>query len=197
VPHAHSWLLVVVSTGGSSTLRVYAWRRLRSLGALYLQNSVCLLPRRPETERAVSRLAARLQSEGGSCRSLAMSFAEADEEREIVASFSAERSDEYAEIVSRAPAFLEEIAMERGRGRATYTEMEESEADLERLRKWLGRVRARDYFDAEGRAEAEAAVARCAEALARFEAEALAAEQPDSEPSRESEGGRHLRAVDD
>jgi ChrB-like protein len=196
VPHAHSWLLVVVSTGGSSTLRVYAWRRLRSLGALYLQSSVCLLPRRPETERAVSRLAARLQSEGGECRTLVISFDDDGEEREIVAAFSAERSDEYAEICSRTPAFLEEIAMERARGRATYTEMEESEADLERLRKWLGRVRVRDYFDADGRAEAEAAVERCTEALAQFETEALAAEQPEGEP-REAGGGRHLRAVDD
>jgi hypothetical protein len=74
--------------------------------------------------------------------------------------------------------------------------MEESEADLERLRKWLSRVRARDYFDADGRAEAEAAVAACAEALAQFEAEALAAEQPESEPEGKAEGGRRLRAVD-
>jgi hypothetical protein len=188
------WLLVVVSTGGSSTLRVYAWRRLRSLGALYLQNSVCLLPERAETTRAVARLAARLRSEGGACRSMTISFAAAAEEEEIVTSISAERSDEYAEICSRTPAFLDEIAMERGRGRATYTEMEESEADLERLRKWLGRVRARDYFNAEGRAEAEAAVARCAEALAQFEAEALAAEQPESEG--QSESSRRLRAVE-
>ncbi|HEY1369292.1 MAG TPA: Chromate resistance protein ChrB [Gaiellaceae bacterium] len=191
-----AWLLVVVSTGGSSTLRVYAWRRLRSLGALYLQNSVCLLPQRAETERAVARLASRLRSEGGSCRSMTIAMTDANEEQDIVAAFSAERSDEYAEICSRTPAFLEEISLERGRGRATYTEMEESEADLERLRKWLSRVRARDYFDADGRAEAEAAVAGCAEALAQFEAEALAAEQPESEPEGKAEGGRRLRAVD-
>jgi hypothetical protein len=197
LPHAHTWLLVVVSTGGSSTLRVYAWRRLRSLGALYLQSSVCLLPQRTETERAVARLAARLGSEGGACRTLVISFTDEEEEREIVAAFSAERSDEYGEICSRTPAFLEEIAMERGRGRATYTEMEESEADLERLRKWLARVRARDYFDADGRAEAEAAVERCADALGQFEADALAAEQPEAEPPGGAETSRRLRAVDD
>lgn len=192
------WLLVVVSTGGSSTLRVHAWRRLRSLGALYLQNSVCLLPQRPETTRAVARLLDRVRREGGEGRALAISLAEAEEERRIVAAFSAERSDEYREICSRTPAFLEEIAMERRRGRATYTEIEESEADLQRLRTWLERVQARDYFGAEGRAEAEAAVERCAEAFAQFELEALAAEQPEADAT----GGRrdtrrHLRAVDD
>ena len=43
---ARDWLLITVSTpgGGSSTLRVYAWRTLRRLGAHYLQQSVCVLP---------------------------------------------------------------------------------------------------------------------------------------------------------
>jgi hypothetical protein len=193
-----TWLLVVVSTGGSSTLRVHAWRRLRSLGALYLQNSVCLLPQRSETTRAVARLLDRVQREGGEGQALAISLAETAEERRIVAAFSAERSDEYREICSRTPAFLEEIAMERRRGRATYTEIEESEADLQRLRTWLERVQARDYFGADGRAEAEVAVERCGEALAEFEMEALAAEQPETDAPRGQERARrHLHAVDE
>ena len=51
---AHDWLLISVSTpgGGSSTLRVYAWRNLRRLGAHYLQQSVCVLPATPKTARA-------------------------------------------------------------------------------------------------------------------------------------------------
>jgi hypothetical protein len=76
---------------------------------------------------------------------------------------------------------LAELDQERARGRVTYAEVEESEADLERFRSWLDRIRARDYFDAPGRTEAQAAVERCAAALAAFEAEALAAEAP--EPS--------------
>lgn len=178
-PAAQRWLLVIVSTPGSSTLRVHAWRKLRSLGALYLQNSVALLPERAETARAVARLCDRLRRSGSEGRLLPIAITDAQEERAVIAQFSAERSDEYAEIVSRVPAFLEEIAYERKRGRATYAEVEESEADLERLRKWFARVKARDYFDAPGRVEAEQAVERCAAELAAFEAEALAAELPD------------------
>jgi hypothetical protein len=188
------WLLVTVSTGGSSTLRVHVWRKLRSLGALYLQNSVALLPDNPETGRAVARLADRIRRSGGESRLLPIAITDPDEERAVIAQFNAERSDEYNEIVSRVPAFLEEIAYERGRGRATYAEVEESEADLERLQKWLTRVRARDYLDAPGRVEAEQAVERCAAELAAFEAEALAAELPsEAAPSP----ARRLRAVDD
>jgi hypothetical protein len=186
------WLLLTVSTAGSSTLRVHAWRKLRSLGALYLQNSVALLPERPETRRAAAKLLERLRRSGGEARLLPIAITDPIEERAVIAQFSAERSDEYGEIVSRVPAFLEEIAYERRRGRATYAEVEESEADLERLQKWLARVRARDYFDAPGRTEAEQAVERCVAELAEFEAEALAAELPvEAEPA----APRRLRAV--
>jgi hypothetical protein len=176
---AQRWLLVTVSTAASSTLRVHAWRKLRSLGALYLQNSVVLLPGRPETARAVARLLDRLRRSGGDGRSLSITLTDPGEERQVIAQLSAERSDEYQEVVSRVPAFLEEIAYERKRGRATYAEVEESEADLERLRKWFARVTARDYFGAPGRAEAEEAIERCAAELAAFEAEAFAAELPE------------------
>lgn len=191
------WLLVAVSTGSSSTLRVHAWRRLRSLGALYLQNSVCLLPALPETSRAVARLADRVRREGGDARVITIGLDDAAEEQSVIGEFSAERTDEYNEVCSRVPAFLEEIAMERRRGRATYAEVEESEADLERLRKWLRRVEARDYFGAEGRAAAEQAVERCAEALAEFEAEALAAElQAEKVPEEATTKPKRLRAVE-
>jgi hypothetical protein len=120
-----------------------------------------------------------LRRSGGDGRSLSITLTDSNEEGQVIAQLSAERSDEYQEIVSRVPAFLEEIAYERKRQRATYAEVEESEADLERLHKWFARVRARDYFDAPGRAEAEQAIERCAAELAAFEAEALAAELPE------------------
>jgi ChrB-like protein len=190
---AERWLLVTVSTAGSSTLRVHAWRKLRSLGALYLQNSVALVPARPQTARALAKLLDRLGRSGGEGRALPIAITDRNQERRLIEQFAAERSDEYGEIVSRVPAFLEEIALERRRGRASYGEVEESEADLERLQKWLDRVRARDYFDASGRGEAEAAVERCARELAAFAAEALATELPgESTPA----SARRLRAVD-
>jgi len=190
------WLLVIVSTAGaSSTLRVHVWRRLRSLGGLYLQQAVCLLPERPETTRAVTRLLARVRHEGGEGRVIRISISGQDEENAIIAEFQQERADEYREVVSRTPAFLQEIETERAMGRATYTEVEESDADLERLRTWLRRIRARDYFGAPEAEQARAAVERCAGALAAFEAEALAAEAPEPGTSAKPRAGRRLRAI--
>jgi hypothetical protein len=188
------WLLITVSTprGGSSTLRVYAWRNLRSLGAHYLQQSVCLLPATPKTTRAVARLVTRLRAEGGQGEMLRIGLTDPAQEAAIVDAFQRERTDEYREVVERTREFHEELQRERRRGRATYTELEESDADLARHQKWLAAIRARDYFDAPGGGEAAAAVTSCEEALARFESEALSAELDASEAG----GAPRLRAVD-
>jgi hypothetical protein len=191
---SRDWLLVTVSTprGGSSTLRVYAWRNLRSLGAHYLQQSVCLLPATPKTERAAARLVTRLRAEGGHGEMLRIRLTDSKQEAAVVDAIQRERTDEYREVVERTRQFHEELQFERRRGRATYTELEESDADLARHQKWLAAIRARDYFEAPGGQEAAAAVASCEEALARFESEALSAELDES--TQYSQPG--LRAVE-
>ena len=175
---ARNWLLIAVSTprDGNSTLRVYAWRKLRGLGAHYLQQSVCLLPATPKTTRAVTRLVTRLRAEGGQGDMLRIRLTDADQEAAVIDAIRRERTDEYGEVVERTRQFHEELQLERRRGRATYTEFEESDADLARHQKWLAAIRARDYFDAPGAEEAAAAVDACEEALARFESDAVSAE---------------------
>ena len=192
---ARDWLLISVSTpgGSSSTLRVYAWRNLRRLGAHYLQQSVCVLPTTTKTTRAATRLVTRLRAEGGQGRMFRIQLTDARQEAAIIDAIQREREDEYRELVESTQKFHEELQLERGRGRATYTELEESDADLARHKKWLAAIRARDYFDAPGGDEAAAAVASCEEALARFESEALAAELDESQ----SEARPALRAVDE
>jgi hypothetical protein len=175
---ARNWLLITVSAPGgqSSTLRVYAWRNLRSLGAHYLQQSVCLLPAPAKTRRAATRVVARLRTEGGQGEVLRIAITDTGQEAALVDGFQRERTDEYRELIETTGQFHEELAHERRRGRATYTELEESDAELARLQRWLAAIQARDYFDAPGAGDADAAVAACEQALAEFESEALSAE---------------------
>jgi hypothetical protein len=188
------WLLITVSTppGGTSTLRVYAWRKLRSLGAHYLQQSVCLLPATPKTTRAATRLVTRLREEGGHGEMFRIGLSDPQQEAGVIDAIQVERADEYHELVQSTRQFHEELRLERRRGRACYTELEESDADLARYQRWLAAIRARDYFDAPGGEEAAAAVASCEEALARFESEALSAELGEPTP----DGRPGLRAVE-
>ena len=178
------------SAGAPDSLRVAIWRKLRSLGVLYVQQSVCVVPARPAVRREIRRLVDRVESNGGSARALTIRFDDPDEEAQIVAELRAARDGEYGEVLERVPAFLDELRSERERDRATYEEVEESEADLERFRAWLAKIDRRDYFGASRRAEAHDAVERCTMALEAFESEAFARE---TRPVAE----RRLRAVGD
>jgi hypothetical protein len=186
------WLLLSISTGRDASLRVFAWRKLRKLGAVYLHQSVCLLPNLPRIAKAIDPVVARIRSQGGRVRILPVALHDHDHEA-LAAEQRDERDDEYNEVVDRVPQFLDEIELETARGRANYAEVEESEADLERFEKWLASIADRDYFQAPRGADARLAVQRCREALAAFEALALAADSDDSGAA----GRANLTVVDD
>lgn len=179
-------------TGGAAALRVFVWRKLRSLGALYVQQSVCLLPARPEVVQQVQRLVNRVRHQGGSARVLRMELTEPTEERGVLDEFNAARDAEYAELLERIPALRQELAAERAKGRASYAEVEESEADLNRFQVWLAKIAARDYFAAPMGPAATVAVDEAAADLAAFEQTALSAELP---AAPEPAGARRLRVV--
>jgi hypothetical protein len=184
------WVLLSITTGKESSLRVFVWRQLRKLGAVYLHQSVCLLPDRPNVRARLRPIVSRVRSQGGQARLLTISV-DGDDHHALVAEQQGDRDTEYAEVVERAPQLLAELALETARGRATYSEVEESEADLERFERWLSAIADRDYFEAAGGAAARQAVQECRDALAAFEAAALAADTADSVESLPS-----LRIVD-
>ena len=194
-------MLVSASTAGASAAtRVRVWRKLRSLGALYLQQSVCLLPAREPVRRQVQRLLASVRADGGTARSLTVTVDDATEYAGLVADFNADRDAEYTEVIERAPELLAELEKETARGRAIYAEVEESEADLDRFEKWLAKIAARDYFAASGGPAARQAVDQCRAALAAFEDAALAAQAGgDHAPAAQAPhlpGPARLRAAD-
>ncbi len=62
------WLLLVyrVPTEPASR-RVAIWRDLKRLGALYLQQCVCILPRREEVREELERIVAKIPALEGEC----------------------------------------------------------------------------------------------------------------------------------
>ena len=111
---------------------------------------VCLLPAPPKTTRAAARVVTRLRAEGGHGEMLRTRLTDSKQEAAVIDAIQRERTDEYRELVESTRQFHEELQLERRRGRATYTELEESDVDLARYQKWLAAIRARDYFDAPG-----------------------------------------------
>jgi hypothetical protein len=175
IPDRVGWLLLVYRVPSEPTrLRATVWRRLKSLGAVYLQNSAAALPATPATERAMRKLRHDITDMGGSAQLLECVALVG--EAEIVDSFQRARNDEYEEIDDRCEDFLRQVQKEHDAEHFTYAELEENEVDLAKLRSWLAKVVERDAFAASGRRTTEEWLVRCDAALEGYAAEVYAHE---------------------
>jgi hypothetical protein len=181
------WLLLVYRIkAGSSAQRTYVWRQLRQLGAVYLQQAVAVLPDRPEIRSGLDQLGERIRRAGGEASLLETTSPTAAWEAELVARFDAARAAEYDEIVESVERFEDEIRRETRKKRFRFAELEESEADWEKLSRWWERLVERDFFGAAGRTAAEETLARGRSLLDDFTREVYRAEGLDADPA----GGR-------
>ena len=66
MPRGDGWLLLVYRVPSEPTrLRSTVWRRLKSLGAIYLQNSAAALPASVTAERALRKLRSEILDMSG------------------------------------------------------------------------------------------------------------------------------------
>jgi len=150
--------------------RVTIWRDFKRLGALYLQQCVCILPRRDDVSVEIDRIIAKLVAMEGEFTRFDLPPLPLADEAKIVASFRTLRDKEYAEIVEEcATKFVREIEFERFRANYTFEEAEEIGQDLEKIRRWFKRIEDRDWFQADGRQTVETWIERCQTLLDDFE----------------------------
>ncbi len=170
-----TWLLLVYRVPATpSRLRAAVWRRLKSAGAVYLANSVAVLPESSEAERTLRTLRAEVEQMGGSGQVLRAEALAG--QADVVATFNAARDAEYTEVLSRCADFQAEITKETSAEKFTYAELEENEEDLAKLRGWLDKIRTRDRLGAPLAEDARNAVLECATALEGFAERVYAAE---------------------
>lgn len=159
-----------------STNRVAVWRKLKAMGAVYLQNSACLLPDTPETERRLASVRRKIVDFGGWSIILRAQGLDSLDDQRILGEFNCARGTEYAELVDRCHKFLSEIDEETARGNFSYAEIEENEDDLKKLRRWFTKIRARDFFNCPAQEEASILLARCEQILGEFASRVYAEE---------------------
>ena len=185
---ARRWLLLIYRIRAeSSGRRTYVWRQLRQLGAVYLQQAAAVLPDRPELRLELDRLGQRIRATGGEASLLETVSPTPAWEGELVARFNAARDAEYEEILDSVESFEDEIRRETRRKRFRFAELEEGEADWEKLQRWFARLTERDFFGALGRAPAAEALAQGRLSLDVFTQEVYRAEglAPGGSPARE------------
>jgi len=169
------WLLLITNlSGGNQTLRMRIWRAFKAAGAALVRDGVYLLPASDSARRVFTAQVRELESGGGGAHIIAFESDSPEQRQGLTALF--DRTADYAESLAALSAL-----------RQALPKLAELEARrrLAALRRDIMVLVSVDFFGAEARRQAEAALEGLALALdARY-----APDEPHAAPKK-------VRAVD-
>jgi hypothetical protein len=158
------WVLLVYRLPREpSRHRVAVWRKLRDLGALYLQDGVAALPEDAMTREQMEWLQLRVREAGGEATLWEAKPGTVAEEGELVGTFRSSREEAYRAIIAGADRLRRKAELG---GSATLSEQ------LSKLEREFRAERRRDYFRSPLRTEAAAAL-KAARRAVRGEGEGM------------------------
>jgi hypothetical protein len=168
--------------------RVAVWRLLKKIGAIYLQQSVCVFPDNSSLRKDLAPILRRITDATGEFHLLPIRNPDTSEAAKLMQQFQEQTSNHYQEIIENCEVnFTKEIEFETFRKNFTYEEAEEIRAEFEKICTWYERVLRRDWFGAPNQAEAKEWLNRCERMLEEFEAKVF--------ERQEKTGGQRTAAV--
>jgi hypothetical protein len=139
-----------------STPRITIWRKLRRLGVVQLVDGLVALPSSGKNREQFDWLADEILEAGGEAWTWTATPGSKDQQRALVARLDDAAAEDYRALLEEAEQVLAEGAPDR--------------RTVERLRRALQRIEARDHFAAKDRTRAARAVERLSAALAAEDA---------------------------
>jgi hypothetical protein len=179
---SNAWLLLTYKVPPEpAAKRIAIWRKLKGMGAVYLQSGVCLLPKTDDHVRRLKVVENEIEEIDGEAVLLETIGLDRSQEDKVVGRFKSDRDEAYREFIDKCADFEGEIAKETEAQHFTYAELEENDVDLEKLKGWLAKIRKLDFHGAPLSAEADVHLERCVgllEAYAKRVFEAHEENQP-------------------
>src|ERR1700690_2783138 len=106
--------------------RVAVWRALKKSGAVYIQDSVCVVPDTAAIRRELAPVLARIDGADGRYHLLPLRTAPPDEQAKLIDLFLEHSAPHYRGVNEKCEVnFLEDIELEIFRENFTYEEAEE------------------------------------------------------------------------
>ena len=148
-----------------SRIRVAVWRAVRRLGATAVARSAYVLPDTPVVRQRLAHIRAKTEA---TWSIFTGRFLDPADEAVIVDQARRDRASEYEEILEKCDDFLRDLAKEVNRRNFTLEEVEENEADCNKLRTWFREAQERDWLGLPLRSLVDKRLGRCRVALDCF-----------------------------
>lgn len=96
-----AWLMLVYKLPADrSTSRVYVWRRLKRIGAIYLQDGTCVLPMSDRTREQFQWLAAEIIEMAGDAYVCTAEFLAGEQETRVIDQFREQARAYYQQVIA-------------------------------------------------------------------------------------------------
>jgi hypothetical protein len=146
-----NWVLLIYKLPREpSRHRVAVWRKLKNLGALYLQDGVAALPEDAVTREQLEWLQLRIREAGGKATLWEALPNTVAENRDLVEAFRAAREENYGKMIEAAHRIRRKAEL-GGEGASLLEELARTEREFRAERR-------RDYFRSPLRTEAAEAL---------------------------------------
>ncbi|MDP4180738.1 MAG: chromate resistance protein ChrB [Bacillota bacterium] len=129
-----------------SRLRVSAWRNLKKLGAVSIQQSMWVLPYNDDNYSALQAVSREIESNSGEVLLMQCEFFESKHEQKVITGFNSARDEEYKEFIDKCEDYFKELEKEIAIEKFTFAEVEEEEEELNKLLSWYAKLEVRDVF---------------------------------------------------
>lgn len=149
-----------------SRIRVAAWRAMKKLGALIIQQSLWMLPQYTGVDQEIKRIRESIENDGGSISIIEGEFIYGKED--IISKFNQEREKEYKELLQYCRNFHEEMRLETEKKNFIFAELEENEEELNKLIRWFAKIKKRDCFNSNSGETVEKEIEKCKSELQEF-----------------------------
>ena len=151
-PSRPPWLLLIHQLPPQPAyFRVKIWRRLQGMGAVAVKGAVYALPLGDRTQEDFRWLAQEIVAGGGEAALCEARFVDGFSDQQVRALFDAARDADYDAIAKEAVALVDDLA-------AQPDKRAEHQRHLARLRRQVNQIADLDFFGANGRQAAEAAL---------------------------------------
>ena len=173
-----SWLLLIYKVPAEPTkVRVGIWRRIRGLGAVYIQNGISVLPASNEHQRQLRMVQSDIEQAGGEAVIFETLALDTRQEELVVSRFKHDRDQDYEEFLDKCADYKREVQKEVDANHYTFAELRENDEDLKKLKNWLDRIKALDFYGAPAKGAADQQLGECEAMLDAYANEVYEREQ--------------------
>jgi hypothetical protein len=142
-----NWIVFVYKIPPKPTkYRAAVWREMKKIGALYLQDGVCLVPDFDDVQLYISALGEKIVTFGGHEYSFHSKAFSEEQNKDLIRQFDEAREKEYEELIPWIQRIMQYFEEEEA-WEYSESQIQKIKEDFRKMQRQFQIVGSRDYFE--------------------------------------------------